>query len=397
MSSPAPAVLTGIHDVLAVHSAKGGVGKSTVAVNLAVSAARLGLKVGLLDADIHGPSAATMFGSGERPEISSDGLHAVPITRHGVRYLSVANVAPPGAPVIWRGPMVSSALRQLLTEVEWGELDLLVLDLPPGTGDAILAISQEVALSGAVLVTTPQDMSVADTRRGIGAFRVLRVPILGLVENMSAFACPDCGESADLFGAGGGERAARELELPFLGRIPVDPAVTASGDDGVPLAAADPESPVSVAMDTITRTVVAEMARIRDDAPGEFRVDWTDLGDRQVPDPPDAPDAPGAQADPATPSRVWQAADDLLGIQWADGEKTFHRAYDLRMACPCAECVEEWTREKLPSLDRVPRSVRPVVLRSLGRYALQPSWTDGHSTGIHSFADLRRTGSDKPE
>ncbi|MDP6461019.1 MAG: Mrp/NBP35 family ATP-binding protein, partial [Gemmatimonadota bacterium] len=266
MSSPAPAVLTGIHDVLAVHSAKGGVGKSTVAVNLAVSAARLGLKVGLLDADIHGPSAATMFGSGERPEISSDGLHAVPITRHGVRYLSVANVAPPGAPVIWRGPMVSSALRQLLTEVEWGELDLLVLDLPPGTGDAILAISQEVALSGAVLVTTPQDMSVADTRRGIGAFRVLRVPILGLVENMSAFACPDCGESADLFGAGGGERAARELELPFLGRIPVDPAVTASGDDGVPLAAADPESPVSVAMDTITRTVVAEMARIRDDA-----------------------------------------------------------------------------------------------------------------------------------
>ncbi|MBZ0267453.1 Mrp/NBP35 family ATP-binding protein, partial [bacterium] len=207
MATQSPPLLPGVRDVVAVHSAKGGVGKSTTTANLAVTFARLGLRVGVLDADIYGPSVALLFGDARQPMASPNGTQALPLSRHGVKFLSMTNVMTDDAPVIWRGPMVMSALQELLGLVDWGELDLLLIDMPPGTGDVVLTLAQTVPLSGVVTVTTPQEVALADTRRGIHGFRQLQVPILGLVENMSGFVCDACGDVADLFGRGGGEEA----------------------------------------------------------------------------------------------------------------------------------------------------------------------------------------------
>jgi ATP-binding protein involved in chromosome partitioning len=399
-SPPTLDALAGVRDIVAVHSAKGGVGKSTVAANLAACAARLGMKVGLLDADVHGPSVAHMMGSSERPEPSRTAERVLPIVRHGVRYLSLANVATPDAPIIWRGPMVAGALQQLLSLVEWGELDLLLVDMPPGTGDAVLGIGQTVSLSGVVVVTTPQELSLADTRRGVQAFAALHVPALGLIENLSLFTCDACGDRVALFGEGAGRAVAESLGMPFLGRIPIDPQVATAGDAGAPIASAAPDpasTPPSeratnpndtiVAFESALREIVAQLA-LRSGGIGAQHVEWSAHVERRL-EPPDATEAvDGAEHD--RPVAIWQADDDLLGIRWADGLTSFHGAYALRMACPCAACVEEWTRRKSATLDDVPRDVRPTNVRSVGRYALQPTWSDGHRTGIFSFAELRR-------
>jgi ATP-binding protein involved in chromosome partitioning len=350
-------------------------------VNLAVTFARLGLRVGLLDADIHGPSVAHMLGSSDRPEPAGDGQRVRPLERYGVRYLSLANVATPDAPIIWRGPMVASAIQQLLGAVEWGDLDLLLIDLPPGTGDAILAAGQSIALSGVIVVTTPGELSLADTRRGVRAFEALHVPALGLVENLAAFVC-DCGDVAHLFGPSRGKESAEALGIPFLGRIPIVPALREGGDAGEPAAPADPGGPAGHAFEAIARGALARLA-LAGRAGGAFDLDWRKL-DSPVPEPPRIHEAPDH-----APAAVWQAADDVLGIVWGDGRRTFHGARELRLACPCARCVEEWTGEKTESLARVPSDVRPVTIRSVGRYALQPVWSDGHRTGIFSFEDLR--------
>ncbi len=383
-----PDLLSGVREVVAVHSAKGGVGKSTTAANLACAFSRMGMTVGLLDADIHGPSIAHMFSSSDPPEPLPNLQKVRPLERHGVRYLSLANVAPPDAPIIWRGPMVAGALTQLLEIVDWGPLDLLLVDMPPGTGDAVLGLGQNVTLSGVVVVTTPQALSVSDTRRGIQAFGQLQVPILGLVENMAAFVC-DCGETAALFGEGGGQRAAESVGVPFLGRIPLEASVVESGDAGRPICDILPESAAAVAFEGAARAALAQLA-LHGRAAGGFDVDWESRpGDELRREPPDRPASAPASTDGATPVSVWQASDDVLGILWADGETTFHGARPLRLACPCAACVDEWTRDKLPSLDEVPADVRPVTIRSVGRYALQPVWSDGHRTGIFTFRELR--------
>jgi len=388
MSSAPPSsdLLAGVREIVAVHSAKGGVGKSTTAANLACACSRLGLAVGLLDADIHGPSIAHMFGSSAAPETLPDRHSVRPLERHGVRYLSLANVTPPDAPIIWRGPMVAGALNQLLEIVEWGPLDLLLVDMPPGTGDAVLGLGQAITLSGVVVVTTPQALSVSDTRRGIRAFGQLQVPILGLVENMAAFVC-DCGDVAAIFGEGGGVRAAQSLGIPFLGRIPLEASVVESGDAGRPLVDARPESPAAIAFASVARAALAQLA-LQGRAAGGFDLQWErGLGAEFRTEPPEK--AMAGSADPAAPAAVWQASDDVLGIRWGDGETTFHGARALRLACPCAACVDEWTRQKLPSLGAVPEDVRPVTIRSVGRYALQPVWSDGHRTGIFTFRELR--------
>jgi ATP-binding protein involved in chromosome partitioning len=388
----AAGVLEHVRDVVAIHSAKGGVGKSTVAANLAVALARLGLRVGLLDADVHGPSIAHMFGSDARPEAAGDGARVLPIERYGVRFLSLANVVTPDAPVIWRGPMVVSALQQLVTMVDWGDLDVLLLDLPPGTGDAVLSLAQMIALSGVVVVTTPQEMSLSDTRRGIQAFAKLDVPILGLIENMSMFVCDVCGTQAALFGEGGGRVTAERMGLPFLGRVPIVPAIREAGDAGEPLAHREPESATARAFDAIARPVIAALAhdeRVDADA---LTVTWRRMKPGDVREAPPGAKLPAPAPGPPRALRLWQAADDRLSIAWSDGARTFHGAYDLRTSCPCAMCVEEWTGRRMPSLDAVPRDVRPIVIRPVGRYAIQPEWSDGHKTGIYSFADLRRAG-----
>lgn len=237
-----PAILPGVRHVVAVASGKGGVGKSTVAVNLAVALAARGAKVGLLDADIYGPSIPLMLRTEERPEVDPEARRIRPFERHGVRYMSLGFLVERDEAVIWRGPMVMKAISELLGNVNWGELDFLVVDLPPGTGDAQLTLSQKVPIAGAVIVTTPQDVALADATKGVAMFRKVGVPILGLIENMSFFRCPGCGHETQIFGHGGGKAEAARLEVPFLGEIALDPALRDSGDRGTPLVAASPDS-----------------------------------------------------------------------------------------------------------------------------------------------------------
>ena len=229
------AKLPGVRKVIAVASAKGGVGKSSVAVNLALALADSGQRVGLLDADVYGPSVPTMLGLDERPEVTEDKkIH--PVMSHGLQVISMGLLLPPDQPVIWRGPLVFSAIKQFLKDVQWSDLDFLVVDMPPGTGDAQLTLIQQVPLSGVVMVTTPQEVALADVRRGIRMFRETEVPVLGVVENMSYFVCPDNGKHYDIFGHGGGAEVAKQYDLPLLAEIPIDPAVRLGGDTGQPAA-----------------------------------------------------------------------------------------------------------------------------------------------------------------
>jgi len=250
--APAPgalddALLPGVRHTIAVASGKGGVGKSTIAVNLAVGLAERGARVGLLDADIYGPSIPLMMGVDEKPTLDPGTGLIVAFDRFGVRFMSLGFLVPKDAAVIWRGPMVMKAIDDLLRKVAWGDLDVLVVDMPPGTGDAQLTLSQKVRLSGAVIVTTPQDVALADAIKGVAMFRKVGVPILGIVENMSFFNCPHCGKSADVFGHGGGRREAARLEAPFLGEIPLDAAIREGGDAGRPVVTLDRASPLSAA------------------------------------------------------------------------------------------------------------------------------------------------------
>jgi ATP-binding protein involved in chromosome partitioning len=252
-------LLPGVKNVLAVASGKGGVGKSTVAVNLAVALARDGAAVGLLDADITGPNVPLMLGLEGQPTKSADNK-IVPLTRHGVKAISIQFFVPAGQPIIWRGPLVGGAITQFLRDVDWGELDYLVIDLPPGTSDAQLTLAQAVPVSGAVLVTTPQEVSLLDVEKALAMFKRMSVPVLGLVENMTAFVCPHCGEATEIFGRGGGERFATENQLEYLGGVPLDITVRQGGDVGVPAVAQREPGPAAMALTTVARTIAARMS-----------------------------------------------------------------------------------------------------------------------------------------
>ena len=232
----------GVKHIIAVASGKGGVGKSTTAVNLALGLAANGLATGLLDADIYGPSMPRMLGVTEKPE-SADGKMLKPIERFGLRTMSIGYIVNEDTPMIWRGPMVSSALEQMLRDVLWGELDVLVVDMPPGTGDAQLTLAQRVALAGAVIVSTPQDIALVDARKGLNMFRKVAVPVLGIVENMSYFLCPKCGERSEIFGHGGAREEAEKLGVPFLGEVPLHLDIRTTSDGGRPIVIDKPDSP----------------------------------------------------------------------------------------------------------------------------------------------------------
>jgi ATP-binding protein involved in chromosome partitioning len=246
-----------VKNAIAVASGKGGVGKSTVAVNLAVSLAKSGARVGLLDADIYGPNIPTMMGVKSLPPAKENKL--VPAEAYGVQIMSIGFLVKPGQPLIWRGPMLHSAIRQFLTDVAWGELDYLVIDLPPGTGDAQLSLAQSLPLSGGLIVTLPQQVSLDDALRGLEMFRQLNIPVLGIVENMSYLEMPD-GNRVDIFGAGGGERLARETGVPFIGAIPIDPMVREGGDAGTPIVISNSESAASQALTKIAGDVAAKVS-----------------------------------------------------------------------------------------------------------------------------------------
>jgi ATP-binding protein involved in chromosome partitioning len=254
-----PGLIPDVEHVVAVASGKGGVGKSTVAANLAIALGRQGHAVGLLDADIYGPSMPMMFGISERPRIQGDRI--LPFEKYGVKLMSLGFILEIDTPVIWRGPMVMRGIEQMLSDVEWGVLDYMIVDLPPGTGDAQLTITQRVPLSGAVIVTTPQDVALIDARKGLAMFRKVNVPVVGIVENMSGFVCPHCGEETDVFKRGGGERTAEVLDTRFLGRIPLDARIAAGGDAGIPIVVEDEGGAHARAFHAIARTVAEEVAK----------------------------------------------------------------------------------------------------------------------------------------
>jgi ATP-binding protein involved in chromosome partitioning len=253
-------LIPGVKNIIAVASGKGGVGKSTTAVNLALALSAEGANVGLLDADIYGPSLPTMLGiSTGRPE-SIDGKGLEPMEAHGLQAMSIGFLIDPEQPMVWRGPMVTQALTQLLTETRWRDVDYLIIDMPPGTGDVALSLSQHTSVTGAVVVTTPQTVSVADSRRAIQMYRKLQVPVLGVVENMSYFACPSCQHETDLFGRGGGQRLAEDLQVPFLGAVPVAEPVRSGGDIGMPIVLASPDHVVARAIVSVAEQVAAQVS-----------------------------------------------------------------------------------------------------------------------------------------
>lgn len=229
-----PQEIPGIKSIIAVGSGKGGVGKTTLSVNLALALARMGHKVGLLDADIYGPNVPLMLGDSDGPQLTPDN-RIVPAERHGLRVISIGYLTPGDEPLIWRGPMLHGVIKQFLSQVVWGELDYLIIDLPPGTGDVVISLTQSVPLTGAVVVTTPSDVSLQDARKAIEMFKQVRVPILGIAENMSYFTCPHCNHEIDVFSTGGGERTAEKYGVPFLGRIELDPTIREGGDSGHPV------------------------------------------------------------------------------------------------------------------------------------------------------------------
>ena len=251
-------ILPGVKNTIAVASGKGGVGKSTVAVNLAVSLAMDGATVGLIDADVYGPSAPIMFGIHEQPKLVNQKL--IPLERYGVKVMSIGFLVDPMQAVIWRGPMASGAVKQFMSDVEWGELDYLIFDLPPGTGDIQLTLVQTIPLSGAVIVTTPQDVALADARKGLVMFTKVNVPVFGIVENMSFYVCSHCGHRDEIFDAGGGKKTADQLGVPFLGEIPISTGIRIGGDKGVPIVAGEPESEYSKIIRLIARNLAAQVS-----------------------------------------------------------------------------------------------------------------------------------------
>ena len=354
----APTKPEGVRNVVAVASGKGGVGKSTVSANLAVALAADGARVGLLDADVYGPSQTTMFGRDDRPE-TDERRRLLPLEAHGIRFISMGMLSSKETPVIWRGPMASRLVQQFFSGVVWGELDYLLVDLPPGTGDVQLTIAQTAALAGAVIVTTPQAVARTIAEKGLRMFQPVRVPVLGVVENMSSFACPHCGETTDIFSTGGGEEVARDLGLPFLGGVPLDPRVVAAGDAGTPTVIRDPDSPAAAAYREIARRVSLEVARSNQ----------------------------GEHGGAAESVRVEGGA---VVVRWREGGEDRLGFEYLRNHCPCATCVDEWSGERRSLTLLLSTAFAPKRLVPVGNYGVQIHWNDGHETGIYSHQLLRR-------
>lgn len=247
-----------VRNVIAIASGKGGVGKTTVSVNLAMALAESGAKVGILDADVTGPNVPMMIGAQGEPRAKNGKIE--PIVSYGVKVISISFFVPEGTPVIWRGPMVGGAIQQFLHDVDWGDLDYLVVDLPPGTGDASISLAQLIPLSGVVIVSTPQDVALLDATKSLAMFQKLEASILGLVENMSYFICPHCNERVDIFGHGGAEKAAERLDIPFLGRVPINPEIREGGDQGIPILRSNPKSSEAEAFRQIASQVAARIS-----------------------------------------------------------------------------------------------------------------------------------------
>lgn len=355
VDDPGQSRLPGVERIVAVASAKGGVGKSSVAVNLAVSLAVSGRRVGYADVDIYGPSAPIMLGIDDRPRPAGNDL-VRPLEAHGLRVISMGFFLDDSAPVLWRGPMAMSATRQFVRGVDWGELDYLVVDLPPGTGDVPLTLAQEIPLDGVVIITTPQDVALADVRRGIAMLAKLNVPVLGVVQNMSGFLCPNCGAVDPVFGSRRAEDTAELLGVRILAEIPIDPLLRSSADDGVPLVEKHPGHPVT----DIFRGLAGKVESVLD----SMSMTAGEVHPEKIEHDPEA---------------------GLVRISWTDGQCDEYRLSGLRGWCPCAGCQGHGNKVSFVEVSGVELSgIEPV-----GRYAVRFKWSDGHDTGMYSYSYLR--------
>ena len=356
--------IPGVRHLIAVASGKGGVGKSTTAVNLALGLQAIGLKAGIMDADVYGPSQPRLLGITGKPQMA--GRRLMPMESYGLKVMSMGFLVDEGTPIVWRGPMVVSALNQMLRDVAWGEpddaLDVLIIDMPPGTGDVQLSIAQQVPLSGAVIVSTPQDLALIDARKGMAMFRQVDVPILGLIENMSYFLCPKCGERSDIFGHGGAKAEAEKLGLAFLGGVPLHMDIRATSDSGEPITATAPESLHAGIFRDIAAKVWAEMNAA--------------VGQRIMP-----------------PELVPSAAGDALTVAFDDGKSYELPAEMLRVMSPSAEVQGHSPDQRVTVSGK--RNVKISQLDPVGNYAVRITFSDGHSTGLYAWSYLRLLGEEK--
>ncbi len=354
------AAVPGIKHLIAVASGKGGVGKSTVSVNLALGFAALGLKTGIMDADIYGPSQPRLLGLTGKPRANGNRLE--PMQAFGIEAMSMGLLVDEATPIIWRGPMVVSALNQMLREVDWGRggepLDVLVIDMPPGTGDIQLSMAQQVPLSGAIIVSTPQDLALIDARKGLGMFRKVDVPVLGIIENMSYFLCPKCGERSEIFGHGGAEQEAAKLGLPFLGAIPLHIDIRAKSDAGQPIVASDPESANAEAFLDIAAKAWAHIQGAGSKS-SQPHIEATDEG-------------------------------RVLAVNFENGAKYQLPAEMLRVMSPSAEVQGHSPEQRVTVGGK--RNVKIKDLRPVGNYAVRIVFDDGHDTGLFSWTYLDDLG-----
>jgi ATP-binding protein involved in chromosome partitioning len=380
--------LPGIRHIIAVGSGKGGVGKSTVSVNLALALQQLGARVGLVDADILGPSIPGMLGiaTGEPPAMTADGK-MIPAQRHGLKVVSMGMLTGDDNPAVLRGPMVGKYLKMFVGGVQWGELDYLILDLPPGTGDTQLTLAQSMPLSGVVIVTTPQAVSLKIARRGLRMFEKVQVNILGIVENMRTFTCPHCGENTDIFRHGGGEQMSQELGVPFLGALPLDIDVVICGDKGKPIVADQPKS-VSTKVYAAIATALVDQLQVAVTIIKPFIWKW----DSNEGAPAWIEGAALPAGSQRTPIGFLRRDPRTLSILWEDGQRHDFDVRDLRLACHCALCIEEMTGRKLLDPKTIRSDVSPQKIVSIGNYAIRLDWSDGHNSGLYSFKDLRALG-----
>ncbi len=348
-----------VKNIIPVASGKGGVGKSTVSVNLAIALAKTGAKVGLLDADVYGPSVPTLMGITEKPKQVNN--RVIPVEKYGIKVVSMAFFVPPTEAVIWRGPMLHKMVENFLGGVEWGELDYLVVDLPPGTGDVQLSLCQMVPITGAVIVSTPQDVAWNVAQKAILMFNKLNAPILGIIENMSHFICGHCGQKEEIFGSGGARKAAEQWGIPFLGEIPLVTHIRTTSDKGKPIVHSDPGHPSANAFLKTAENMAAQIS-IRN-IQGETKL---------------------------VPVKIGPVNQPTLEIEWSDGHKSVYSSRELRLACPCAECVNEITGQRRLNPENVPQDIKSTVINTVGRYALQIVWSDGHGTGLYGFETLRK-------
>ena len=348
-----------VKNTIPIASGKGGVGKSTVSANLAVVLANTGAKVGLMDADIYGPSIPAMLGITEKPVMKDN--RVVPVEKYGVKVISTAFFMPSNEAVIWRGPMLNKMIQDFLALVDWGSLDYLLVDLPPGTGDVQLSLCQSIALTGAVIVSTPQDIAWNVAQKAIVMFDKLNTPVIGVVENMASYVCDHCGRQEEIFGKGGAKNAADRLEIPFLGAIPLTKSLRSASDSGKPVALGDPGGESAKAFLNISENLITQLELRRK------------MGDKR----------------PA-PIQISPAGAPEISILWNDGKSSVFKARDLRLLCPCAACVNEITGQKMLRSEQVSADVKALAISPVGRYALQIRWSDGHDTGLYGFEYLRQ-------